>query len=118
MIRTMWACRREADRLKRIEEARQYAVEERMAQEAAGAADLDASASDSEQEEMQQPDSLFCIACDKSFKSEGAFRNHGRWGLFSADSFAVLEARSCSALYGILSGGCLNASGPRENQTA
>lgn len=69
------ACRREAERQRRIEEAQQYAKEERLAQEAAGL-DEHAEASDSELEEL--PDVLYCVACDKTFKSDGAMRNHER----------------------------------------
>lgn len=67
--------RREAERQRRIEEAQQYAKEERLAQEAAGL-DEHAEASDSELEEL--PDVLYCVACDKTFKSDGAMRNHER----------------------------------------
>ena len=77
----MGVCRREADRQKRVEEARAYAEAERMAQQAAGEAGDDEIASDSEQEEEEevlQADDLFCIACDKIFKSQGAFSNHQR----------------------------------------
>ncbi|KAK9806652.1 hypothetical protein WJX73_004364 [Symbiochloris irregularis] len=68
--------RREEDRRRRVQEAQQAAEAERLAHEAEYGP---ASASSSEQDDEEQPlDELYCIACDKTFKSEGAMRNHER----------------------------------------
>ena len=73
--------RRDEDRRRRLEEAHAAAEAERLAQEAEYGADgeqLGSSSSDQE-EPQEQEDPLYCIACDKAFKSEGALTTHERY---------------------------------------
>lgn len=73
---------------------RQY--EEALAAQAqANGADQHDSGASEEEDAVQQADKLFCVACDKSFRSEGAFRNHERCaGLPCSTSEACKACRS------------------------
>lgn len=63
-------CRREAERLERLERARQY-------KEAEWTTTVE---SEEEEEEYIEEEQLlyYCIACEKHFKSEAALVNHER----------------------------------------
>ena len=64
-------CRKEEERLQRIQRAREY-------QDAAWV-DAGATDEDSQEEELVlAQDELYCVACDKFFKSTNAMANHER----------------------------------------
>jgi DnaJ family protein A protein 5 len=64
--------RREQEKAERAERARAYQVAAWAEQE------QDADSADGEEEMHPEDDPLYCLACDKSFKSEGAFKSHER----------------------------------------
>lgn len=74
-------CRKEEERLQRIQRAREY--------EDAAWVDAGATDEDSHDEELVlAQDELYCVACDKFFKSANALANHERC---AANHVVILE---------------------------
>lgn len=67
VITTRSACRKEQERKERLQRAREF-------EEAAWAAETEASEDDPE--ETYLSDELYCLACDKTFRSQNALTNH------------------------------------------
>lgn len=66
------SCRRQREAAERAERARNFKV-------AAWAEQAEEAGSSEEAEEEVVVDKLYCPACDKLFRSEGAYTNHERW---------------------------------------
>lgn len=84
---TWYLRRREEDRRERRQRAREFEEATWAAAEAEGSDEEDAP-------EEELPDELYCLACDKLFRTLNAMANHKRSGWTIAASFPV----GCSSL--------------------
>ena len=71
------ACRREEDKRKRAEEARQYQEADWVSATPQEDDFWEGDENGADQDQLQDP--LYCVACDRSFKSRGALDSHERW---------------------------------------
>ena len=89
----IYGCRREEERVARLEAAKLY-VEADWIRESEAAADGYTS-----EDEAEQSDQYECVACDKIFKSEKALTNHTRWAQHPQHSVhALIFHQACVAV--------------------